>query len=48
MVSKGNVKTIVAENLILKHQLLLLLRSRRKAPALIPFDMRDRLLMGYL
>ena len=42
---KGGVKSIVSENLLLKHQLLILNRSRQKAPSLKPID---RLLFGWL
>ena len=34
LVDVGGVKALVAENLLLKHQLLILQRSRRRAPNL--------------
>src|SRR6266566_6361507 len=39
----GGAKALVAENLLLKHQLLILRRSRRRAPNL---RSSDRLLFG--
>jgi putative transposase len=39
----GGVRTVVAESLLLKHQLLILNRSRRKAP---PLRALDRVLLG--
>jgi hypothetical protein len=39
----GGVRAVVAESLLLKHQLLVLSRSRKRAPSLTP---RDRLLFG--
>ena len=39
----GGVQSVVAESLILKHQLLILNRSRKRAPKL---DMIDRVLLG--
>jgi putative transposase len=44
-VRPGGVKAIIAENVLLRHQLALLSRSRRKAPNL---QTRDRLLFGVL
>jgi transposase InsO family protein len=39
----GGVRTVIAESLLLKHQLLILNRSRKRAPRLTPWD---RLLFG--
>ena len=39
----GGVRAVIVESLLLKHQLLVLSRSRRRAPRLTP---RDRLLFG--
>ena len=43
LLGPGGVKTVLAENLLLKQQLLVLQRSRRRAPTLGP---TDRLLFG--
>ena len=40
----GGVRTVIAENLLLKHQLVVLRRGRRRAPRL---TLRDRLLCGF-
>ena len=40
----GGVRSIIAESLLLKHQLLTLKRSRKRAPKLTPWD---RLLLGF-
>ena len=40
----GGTRTVLAENLLLKQQLLVLQRSRRRAPNLRP---ADRLLFGF-
>jgi putative transposase len=40
----GGVRAVIAENLLLKHQLLVLRRGRRRAPSLTT---RDRLLCGF-
>src|ERR1700682_4007190 len=40
----GGVRAVIAENLLLKQQLLMLRRGRRRAPRLAP---RDRLLCGF-
>src|SRR5258708_11978092 len=40
----GGVRSVVAESLLLKHQLLTLKRSRKSAPKLKPWD---RLLLGF-
>src|SRR5262249_19380948 len=40
----GGVRAIIAENLLLKHQLIVLRRGRRRAPNLTP---GDRLLSGF-
>jgi putative transposase len=40
----GGVRALAAESLLLKHQLLILNRSRRRAPKLTPWD---RLLLGF-
>lgn len=42
---KGGVKAVIAENLILKHQLLVVGRSRHRAPTLKPLD---RCIFGWL
>lgn len=42
---KGGVKGIVAENLILKQQLLIVSRARQRAPTLKPYE---RCLLGWL
>src|SRR5471032_2028344 len=39
----GGVRAVIAESLLLKHQLLILNRSRDRAPSLTPWD---RLLFG--
>ena len=41
----GGVKSVIAENLLLKHQLIVLDRARRKAPNL---KSSDRFLLGML
>ncbi len=41
----GGIKAVLAENLLLKQQLLLVHRSRRRAPALLP---ADRFVLGWL
>ena len=38
MLGQGGVKGLVAENLLLKQQLLILNRTRRRAPNLRPLD----------
>ena len=40
----GGVRAVAAESLLLKHQLLILNRSRKRAPRLTPWD---RLLLGF-
>jgi hypothetical protein len=40
----GGVRTVIAENLILKQQLIVLRRARKRAPNLA---LRDRLLCGF-
>jgi hypothetical protein len=40
----GGVRAVIAENLVLKQQLLVLRRGRRRAPNLTP---SDRLLSGF-
>jgi hypothetical protein len=44
LIGPGGVKAILAENLLLKHQLLVLRRPRRRAPNLRQID---RLLFGF-
>ena len=44
LIRPGRVKAVLAENLLLKHQLLILRRPRRRAPNLRP---TDRLLFGF-
>jgi putative transposase len=39
----GGVRAVISESLLLKHQLLILSRSRKRAPSLTPWD---RLLFG--
>ncbi len=43
LLGPGGAKALVAENLLVKQQLLILTRSRRRAPNLMP---RDRILLG--
>jgi len=43
LVRPGGVRAVVAESLVLKHQLLISSRARRRAPNLDSFD---RLLLG--
>ena len=45
LVKPGGVKALVAENLLLRHQLLILRRSCRRAPGL---RTQDRLAFGFL
>ena len=45
LLGPGGFRSVVAENLLLKHQLFVLNRSRRRAPALSPMD---RFTMGWL
>ena len=45
LAQKGGVKAIISENLILKHQLLIIGRSRQRAPTLNPLD---RFILGWL
>ncbi len=45
LVKPGGVKTVMTENVMLKHQLIILTRHRKRAPILTPFD---RVLFGYL
>ena len=40
----GGVRSVAAESLLLKHQLIILNRSQKRAPNLTPWD---RLLMGF-
>ena len=40
----GGVRAVVAESLALKHQLLIVQRSRRRSPRLTPLD---RVLLGF-
>jgi transposase InsO family protein len=44
LLGPGGAKALVAENLLIKHQLLVLARSRQRAPNLRP---RDRVLPGF-
>ena len=44
LVGTGGVRAVLAENLLLKHHLLVLNRHRRRAPRLSP---ADRLLLGF-
>jgi hypothetical protein len=43
LIRPGGTKTVLAESLLLKHQLILLNRSRKRAPNLSPLD---RFLLG--
>ena len=43
IMAPGGARTVIAESLLLKHQLLILNRSRRKAP---PLRALDRILLG--
>ncbi len=45
LIRPGGVKTVVAENLLLKQQLMTLTRQRSRTPRLTTFD---RFLFGYL
>jgi putative transposase len=45
IVGKGGLKAVISENLILKQQLLIIHRSRKRAPALKPME---RLMLGWL
>jgi len=42
--SPGGVRAVVAESLAVKHQLLIMKRSRRRAPSLTSWD---RLMLGF-
>jgi len=44
LLGPGGAKAIVADSLLMKQQLLIINRSRRRAPNLTPFD---RLLLGF-
>jgi hypothetical protein len=44
LLGPGGMKAVLAENLLIKHQLLVLNRSRQRAPALSPWD---RMFMGF-
>jgi len=44
LLGPGGLKAVLAENLLIKHQLLVLNRSRQRAPALAPWD---RIFMGF-
>ena len=44
LLGPGGTKAVIAENLLLKQQVLVITRSRRRAPNL---STRDRLLMGF-
>jgi len=43
LLRRGGMKAVIAENLLLKQQLLLITRSRKRAPNLAPLD---RCLLG--
>ena len=45
LLGPGGVRSIVAESLLLKHQLLILNRSRQRSPNLSPWD---RILAGWM
>jgi hypothetical protein len=44
LASRGGVRSVVAESLAVKHQLLIKKRSRRRAPNLTAWD---RLMLGF-
>ncbi len=44
LLGPGGLKAVLAENLLIKHQLLVLNRTRQRAPALSPWD---RMFMGF-
>ncbi len=44
LLGRGGAKALVAENLLIKQQLLILTRSRQRALNLMP---RDRILLGF-
>ena len=44
LLSRGGVRAVIAEKLLLKHQLLVLRRTRRRAPNL---PVLDRFLFGF-
>ena len=44
LIRPGGVRSVIAESLLLRHQLLTLRRSRKRAPKLTPWD---RLLVGF-
>ena len=45
LIRPGGIKAVMAENLLLKQQLITLTRQRKRAPRLTSFD---RVLFGYL
>jgi len=45
LLGPGGLKAVLAENLLIKQQLLVMNRSRRRSPALSP---ADRILLGWL
>ncbi|MHB8415706.1 MAG: hypothetical protein ACYDDA_12665 [Acidiferrobacteraceae bacterium] len=45
LLGPGGMRSVVAENLLIKHQLLVINRSRHRVPALSP---ADRILLGWL
>ena len=45
LLGPGGIKTVLAENLLIKHRLLVLNRNRCRAPALSP---GDRICLGWL
>jgi putative transposase len=45
LLGPGGIKAVLAENLLIKQQLLVINRSRHRAPALSPVD---RICMGWL
>ncbi len=44
LLGPGSLKAVLAENLLIKHQLLVLNRSRQRAPALSPWE---RMFLGF-
>ena len=42
LLGPGGAKTLVAENLLIKHQLIILTRDRQRAPNLRPLEFRGQ------
>ena len=45
LLRKGGVKAVISENLLLKHQLIIVGRSQQRVPALMP---TERFIFGWL